>query len=223
MLSPATWAGRNVAALVKPPQGRGGRPPESFAPEQAKALPAASERARRHAYVALSLLAGLRTEKARALRWDHVVTWVEDPAGWQPVTAAGSGPARAGEDRYAVCVWRSGRHGGDTRTEKPGRTLALPRRCVQALREHMTRRERERLRAGELWQEHGLVFASRIGTPLTADNVIRASRIITGKAGLGEDWVPREMRHTLRAGPVRQRRSGPEHRAAGRARTHGHH
>jgi hypothetical protein len=51
--------------------------------------------------------------------------------------------------------------------------------------------------AGELWQDHGLVFASRVGTPLTADNVIRAFRIITEKAGLGEDWVPREMRHTF--------------------------
>jgi site-specific recombinase XerD len=61
----------------------------------------------------------------------------------------------------------------------------------------MNRQERERLRAGELWQEHGLVFASRIGTPLTADNAICAFRIITSKAGLGEDRVPREMRHTF--------------------------
>ena len=28
--------------------------------------------------------------------------------------------------------------------------------------------------AGELWQEHGLVFASRAGMPLSANNVIRA-------------------------------------------------
>jgi site-specific recombinase XerD len=27
--------------------------------------------------------------------------------------------------------------------------------------------------------------------------VIRAFRLITKKAGLGEDWVPREMRHTF--------------------------
>jgi integrase len=31
----------------------------------------------------------------------------------------------------------------------------------------------------------------------SANNVIRAFRIITKKAGLGEDWVPREMRHTF--------------------------
>jgi integrase len=28
-------------------------------------------------------------------------------------------------------------------------------------------------------------------------NVIRAFRIITKKAGLGDDWAPREMRHTF--------------------------
>jgi len=189
--------GRNVAALVKPPRGRSGRPSKSFTLDQAKALLTAAERTRWHAYVALSLLVGVRTEEARALRWDHVVTWVNDSAGWHPVTTAGFDPARLGEDRYAVYVWRSERHGGDTKTERSRRTLALPRRCVEALRQHQILQERDRLRAGELWQEHGLVFASRIGTPLTANNVIRAFRIITKKAGLGEDWAPREMRHTF--------------------------
>ena len=68
---------------------------------------------------------------------------------------------------------------------------------MEALRQHREQQERDRLRAGELWQEHGLVFASRVGTPLTANNVIRAFRLITEKAGLGEEWVPREMRHTF--------------------------
>lgn len=189
--------GRNVAALVKAPQGRSGRPSKSFTLEQAKALLVASERTRLRAYVVLSLLVGIRTEDARTLRWDHVVTWMDDSAGWQPVTTAGFDLARAAEGRYAIYVWRSERHDGDTKTEKSRRTLALPQRCVEALRQQMTQQERDRLRAGELWQEHGLVFASRIGTPLTANNVIRAFRIITKKAGLGEDWVPREMRHTF--------------------------
>jgi integrase len=189
--------GRNVAALVKAPQGRTGRPSKSFTLEQAKALLAAAGGTRLYAYVVLSLLAGIRTEEARALRWDHVVTWVDDAAGWQPVTSAGFDPSRAGEDRFAIYVWRSEREGGDTKTEKSRRTLALPRRCVDALREQEKQQERDQLAAGDLWQEHGLVFASRVGTPLTANNVIRAFRIITKKAGLGEDWVPREMRHTF--------------------------
>ena len=189
--------GRNVAALVKSPRGRSGRLSKSFTLEQAKALLAAAERTRWHAYVALSLLAGIRTEEARALHWDHVVTWVDDATGWQPVITAGFDAARSGDDCYAIHVWRSDRHGGDTKTEKSRRTLVLPQRCVEALRQHRKLQARDRLRAGELWQDHGLVFASRIGTPLTANNVIRAFRIITKKAGLGDDWTPREMRHTF--------------------------
>jgi integrase len=189
--------GRNVAALVKPPRGRSGRQSKSFTLDQAKALLAAAEGTRWHGYVALSLLAGIRTEEARALRWDHVVTWVDDDSGWQPVTAAGFEAARSGDDRYAIYVWHSERHGGDTKTDKSRRTLALPQHCVEALQQHRALQARDRLRAGELWQDHGLVFASTIGTPLSANNVIRAFRTITKKAGLGEDWVPREMRHTF--------------------------
>jgi integrase len=80
--------GRNVAALAKVPRGRAGRPSKSLTLEQAKRLLAAAEGTRWHAYVALSLLVGIRTEEARALRWDHVVTWVDDENRWQPVTPA---------------------------------------------------------------------------------------------------------------------------------------
>ncbi len=124
---------------------------------------AAPENTRLHAYVVLGLLLGIRTEEARALHWDHMVTWVYDAAGWQPVTVTGFEASGAGEDRYAIYVWRSERHGGDTKTEKSRRTLALPRRCVEALRQHMEQQERDRLMSGELWQEHGLLFASRVG------------------------------------------------------------
>jgi len=125
--------GRNVAALVNAPQGRGGKPSKSFTLDQAKALLAASEGTRLHAYVVLSLLVGIRTEEARALRWDHVVTWVDDPAGWQPVGSAGFDPSRAGQGRFAIYVWRSEREGGDTKTEKSRRTLALPQRALDGV------------------------------------------------------------------------------------------
>ncbi len=41
--------GRNVAALIKPPRGRSGRPSKSFTLEQAKALLTAAESTRWHA------------------------------------------------------------------------------------------------------------------------------------------------------------------------------
>ena len=80
--------GRNVAALVKPPKGqRAGRPSKSLTMEQAVALMTAAQGTRLDAYIVVSLLSGVRTEEARALRWDHVVAWVGGQ--WVPVLEAG--------------------------------------------------------------------------------------------------------------------------------------
>ena len=182
---------RNVAALVKPPKGQSaGRPSKSLTLEQAVALMAAASRTRLEAYITLSLLTGLRTEEVRALRWDHVVAWVAGQ--WEPVSEAGFD-----HEQLAVLVWRADRAGGDTKTPRSRRTLALPRRCVEALREHRVRQAQDRLAAGPLWQDHGLVFASAVGTPMDDHNVRRMFRAITEDAGLGTGWVPREMRHTF--------------------------
>ena len=183
--------GRNVAALVKPPKGQlGGRPSKSLILEQAVALMAAARGTRLEAYIVLSLLSGLRTEEARALRWDHVVAWVSGQ--WVPVSEAGFE-----HEQVAVFVWRAERAGGDTKTPESRRTLALPRKCVEALREHRVRQAQDRLAAGPLWRDHGLVFASAVGTPMDDHNVRRMFRVITEDAGLGTGWVPREMRHTF--------------------------
>ena len=138
----------------------------------------------------LSLLSGLRTEEARALRWDHVVAWVDGQ--WQPVSEAGFD-----HEQLAVFAWRADRAGGDTKTPRSRRTLALPRKCAEALREHRVRQPEDRLAAGPLWKDHGLVFASAVGTPLDDHNVRRQFRVITEAAGLGKAWVPRELRHTF--------------------------
>jgi hypothetical protein len=61
------------------------------------------------------------------------------------------------------------------------------------------RQAADRLIAGPLWQDHGLVFASAVGTPMDDHNVRRMFRAITEDAGLGIEWVPREMvyRHQI--------------------------
>jgi integrase len=182
---------RNVAALIKPPKGqRAGRPSKSLTLEQAMALMDAAKDTRLEAYITLSLLTGLRTEEARALRWDHVVAWVGGQ--WEPVPET-----RFDHERLAVFVWRSDRAGGDTKTPRSRRTLALARRCVSALREQEARQAADRFAAGQLWQDHNLVFASTVGTPLDDHNVRRQFRKITEAAGLGTTWVPRELRHTF--------------------------
>ena len=47
------------------------------------------------------------------------------------------------------------------------------------------------------WRDPDLVFATRNGTALSAGNVRRSFRAITRAAELGEDWTPRELRHSF--------------------------
>jgi site-specific recombinase XerD len=77
----------------------------------------------------------------------------------------------------------------------------MPRKCVEALRDHRVRQAKDRLSAGPLWKDHGLVFASAVGTAMDDHNVRRQFRVITEAAGLGKAWVPRELRHTFVSPP----------------------
>jgi integrase len=175
--------GRNVAMLVYSPKGTVGRPSRSLTLEQSVALLRAAWDSWLYAYVVLSLTVGIRTEEARGLRWDHV-DLDGDPKAVRPVPPW-------------VAVWRSVRQGGDTKTAKSRRTLALPRIAIEALREHHRRQAEWRLVAGALWQDRGLVFTSSVGTPLDASNVRREFRKIMEAAGLGAGWAPRDLRHTF--------------------------
>ncbi|CNE89506.1 phage integrase family protein [Mycobacterium tuberculosis] len=106
---------------------------------------------------------------------------------------------KAGFDRetFSIYVWRSVRMHGNTKTDKSRRTLELPLRAADALRRHHTRQASQRLKAGEAWHDSGLVFCSATGRPLDAANVRRAFRLITKRAGTGESWSPRELRHSF--------------------------
>jgi integrase len=169
----------------------GCRTSKALTPRPATAVLEAAKGARLHAYVVLSLMTGVRTEEARALRWDHVVAW-DDDTGWRPVTEAGFD-----HKRFAIYVWRSVRADGDTKTEKSRRTLQLPQGAAEALRDHHERQAAQQRTAGKEWHDHKLVFCTRTGTKLSAGNVRRSFRAITRKAGLGEDWTPRELRHSF--------------------------
>ena len=188
-------ADRNVADLVDTPQGRAGRPSKALSLEQAAALLRVSCQKRTvrefpgspprppslmHAYIVLCMLVGVRTEEARALRWDHVD--LDGRPGADPPVPPN------------VAIWRSVRAHGDTKTEKSRRTLGLPRMAVTALRDHRECQLADRVAAGELWQDRGLVFTTQIGTPLDAANVRRMFKNVCTAAGLGDNWTPRELR-----------------------------
>ena len=188
---------RNVAALADTPKGQEGRPSKSLTLDQAVAVITAARTlpvmelrpglkdvrrpaALMHGYIVLSLLCGLRTEEARALRWAHV-------------DLDGDSEARPPIPPH-VAVWRSVRVHGETKTERSRRTLGLPAVAVQALRAWSGSQAGERLAAGDDWQDTGLVFTTHHGAALDAGNVRKMFRRVCTKAGVGDGWTPRELR-----------------------------
>lgn len=80
------------------------------------------------------------------------------------------------------------------KTTTSKRTVALPALVVTALRKHRVAQLQEKLKAGPLYQDHGLVFCSKVGTPLNPKSLVkRHFHPLLEKAGL-----PRIRFHDLR-------------------------
>lgn len=176
---------RNVVELCTVPTGAAGRRSKALTVQQAQDVLTMTRGARMHNYIVVSLLTGARTEELRALIWEHV--YLEGiPDATPPVPPF-------------VEVWRSVRVGGDTKTRKSRRTLALPALAVEALRRQRVEQAAERLDAGERWTDLGLVFPSRVGTAMNKDNARREFRLALAAVPAldPEDWTPRELRHSF--------------------------
>ena len=175
---------RNVVDLTEIPQGRDGRRSKSLTAEQVDAVLTLTAPDRLHHYIVVSLLTGARTEELRALRWEHV-------------HLDGRPDARPPIPPHME-VWRSVRQGGDTKTKKSRRTLALPARCIDALRKQRAQQAADRLAAPD-WQDSGLVFTTAVGTEMDAANVrrdLRRALALVPGVDPGE-WTPRELRHSF--------------------------
>lgn len=173
---------RNVVLLCVTPTGQAGRPSKSLTLDQAQALVERAHGSTVGTYVLLGLLTGARPEELRALTWAHV-----DLTGAPDATPAVPPHMK---------VWRSVRTSGDTKTRTSRRTLALPERCVAALRDQQARQAEDR--GGSRWVDRDLVFATSTGSALDAANVRRGFRRLAADAGLdARDWTPRELRHSF--------------------------
>ncbi|WP_244360239.1 tyrosine-type recombinase/integrase [Microbispora triticiradicis] len=168
---------RNVVELCEVPEGREGRPSKALTLSQAESVLKAAENARprTRAYIVVSLLSGARTEEVRAIKWSHVAAYDEKAKAWRPVTEAGWD-----HSEFALYVWRSVRKKGDTKTPKSRRSLALPKRCVEALKALKSAQDDER----------ELVFSTESGSPVSAHNMRRDFRKVLDSAGLtGKEWA----------------------------------
>ncbi|GEM_PF-2841594 len=136
-------------------------------------------------------------EEARALRWSEV-------------------DLEAG----TVAVYRSVPRTRETKTEKSRRVFQIPEIAVAALRGLVPEQAADRAKAGTAWKENNLVFCTSPGGPMYATDVRMEFKRIAEKAGLGRDWMPRELRHTFVFGPVGFRGTHRADRGRGGPRQH---
>ncbi|GAA0220020.1 site-specific integrase [Actinomadura nitritigenes] len=168
---------RNVAELVDTPNGKAGRKSRSLSLVQAKTLldEASKPKHRLGAYIILAVMSGLRTEELRTLKWSDVDL-----------------------DKATVYVLRADRHKGETKTTLSRRGLGIADMAVDALRSLKTRQAAERLKAGEAYQEHDLVFCHEDGRPYSAQHVrYRFAKVLKAADLDPREWCPRELRHTF--------------------------
>lgn len=180
---------RNVAKLAKPPKGAT-REAVALSKVQASRLLDAIEGDRLEALYRLTLVLGLRQGEALGLTWG--AEGVDLDAGTLTVSRAMQRVKDATTGASALI------HVG-TKSATSRRTITLPDSLVALLREHRTRQREARLLAGPAWRgnEQGLVFTTRVGTPLDGPNVTKYFQRHLERAGL-----PHMRFHDLRHSAV---------------------
>ena len=88
--------------------------------------------------------------------------------------------------------------------------LSVPpsKTAAAVLRAHRTRQNEERLRLGDLWQDHDLVFPNRVGKPLDHNNFYyREYKPLPVKARVGDEgFTFHSLRHTFATELFHQRK-----------------
>lgn len=174
---------RNPAALVTPPRHKRSEVSALTREEAERLLREARESGDRlEALYVLAVHTGMRQGEMLGLRWTDV-------------DLSGDAPSL----RVARQLQRARGGGGlvfaQTKTKK-GRHVTLGPTVASALRQHWARQAQEKLGAGPLYEDRGLVFTTEIGTPLEASNVVRRSfKPLLRRAGL-PDIRFHDLRHT---------------------------
>ncbi|HYN30662.1 MAG TPA: site-specific integrase [Dermatophilaceae bacterium] len=170
---------RNVAALVRGPRVER-QEVVPWTRDEAVRFLASLQGHRLHALFAVGVALGLRKGELLALRWDDV-------------------DLDTGIVRVRATVQRLGKGiglvTGTPTTARSRRVLPLPRTLVAVLVTHREAQQRERERAGESWQDSGLVFTTAKGTVIEPRNLNRFLDQATSRAGLRRLRF-HDLRHT---------------------------
>ena len=169
---------RNATEAVKPPQV----PREEMSPmspEQVKMLLDAASGDRLEALYVLAVHTGLRQGELLGLKWDDIDLEAGALHVRRALTTAKGGPRLAAP-----------------KTKGSRRRVSLTGAAAEALKGHLECQLEEIDRAGSLWQENGLVFASEAGAPLDRRDVTsRRFKPLLERAGLPH-FRFHDLRHT---------------------------
>ncbi len=147
--------------------------------EQTKVLLEAACGDRLEALYVLAVHTGLRQGELLGLKWEDVDLEAGTLQVRRTLATAKGGPVLAAP-----------------KTKGSRRTVKLTQRAVEALRSHLKRQLGEIDRAGSLWRENGLMFASEIGEPLDRRYLTnRRFKALLKGAGLPEIRF-HDLRHT---------------------------
>ena len=170
---------RNVADAVKPPQ-LCKEEIQPLTPAQTKTLLEAVGGDRFEALYVLAVTAGLRQGELLGLKWEDIAL----DRGLLQVRRTLSS-TKGGEPVFS-----------DPKTARGRRSVKLTARAVEALKRHRERQLEEREEVAGLWQNHGLVFPTRIGTAMSRHNLVaRSFKPLLKRAGLPEIRF-HDLRHT---------------------------
>jgi integrase len=172
---------RNPTDGVKPHKTPQGTAKESKAldPIQVRALLSAASGDRWEALYVIALHTGLRRGEALGLLWEDVDL-----------------------EEATLSVKRSLDIDGTLKTPKnpaSRRTLKLTPRALAALKAHKVRQNEERLRAGDVWEDHNLVFPNTVGRAMNAGNFYRRDfKPLFERVGLADErFTFHSLRHTF--------------------------
>jgi integrase len=165
---------RNVCDAVDVPQVTQ-EEMHPLTPEQARRFLDAARGVRLEALYVVAVHAGLRPGELLALGWEDVDL-----------------------DRGVMHVHRALSDGEFTtpKTKRSRRRIDLSAGSIAALKKHRMRQLEERMARAGLWQDHGLVFPSSVGTPLSHRNVVRSFKAVLRRAGLPAAIRLYDLRHT---------------------------
>ena len=148
--------------------------------QQVRQLFESSDEDRFHALWVVLATTGIRLGEALGLKWDDV-------------------DLDSGRLAVRRCLQRQRGKGlvfVEPKTSRSRRTIHLAPGTVSALTRHKKAvQAQERLRAGEVWQEYGLVFATEIGRPLEGGHVNERFHRAIATAGV-PDLRVHDLRHT---------------------------